>query len=277
MPNNNRTFDLTEDELIVLHTFFLSLPLPPVLMFKNNLPPLNVETILKQATSSLRERGLIKPGGAETDRIVDPDLSQILKTMAYTNQMLQISIFSKHAAFQQQAFYLQDDLVIHQQVTNKGIHHLSSSENIPGEIISNYFKNATEGHTGKMVILPLESWHYLLSLRLNGEEQTGLQAFSIPTAEELSEDQQNRFEWSKETLIAPLVIEVISMQNRITSTYEKAAFVIGKTNNWLVTEGITSSGQKIIRANSMNRIDLNKSAQVLLVLISQHLAEKEQI
>jgi len=277
MPNNNRTFDLTEGELIVLNSFFLSLPLPPVLMFKNNLAPENVEFILIQATSSLTERGLIKPGSSDTGGMVDPDLTRVLNTMAYANQMLQISIFSKDAILQQQAFYLLDDQVIHQQVSNIGVHHLSISESKPGEIIAGYLKNATEGHTGKMVILPMESWHYLLSLRVEGEEQTGLQAFSIPSTEELSDDQQNRIEWSKETLIAPLVIEVISMQNRITSTYEKAAFVIGKTNNWLVTEGITSSGQKIIRANSMNRIDLNKSAQVLLVLISQHLAEKEQI
>ena len=265
------TFNMREDELVVLTAFFLALPLPPLMAKDKPSSALGTEDRLRQAALALREKKWVYSSESESqsDQVL-PELAELLRDMAYGNQMVHVYYHRLGNDPQELAFYRNQDQVVYQELANDGRHRIRQAEISMGwELAEKLLIHAPEGKPGAKIVILLVAWHYLLSSRITGiaDEVLAVTAASHQQADGMEENHGANF--AKDVFEAPLVLEVTLIYDRLRGQMEKASFVLGRNENWLVGSSAQNSDQTSIGAfNLPKRSLLQTLASLYAPLIS---------
>ncbi len=88
---SEKKYQIQENELIVLSAFFLAIPLPPLVSGEPKNADESAEDVLVQTTQQLLTKELIlSETAAEKKNLVQPELAQILKDIAYASKALHL-------------------------------------------------------------------------------------------------------------------------------------------------------------------------------------------
>ncbi len=260
MPN--LTFHVSDEELVVLNAFFLALSLPPVMAKKSKSSEQGLEDTLKQATLSLRKKGLIVIGDSHKQgEWVSPDLAQMLRDIAYGNQMTHLYFQRKGEKARQVAFYQNEGRFVQQELFEDAQHTISPAGDMGRNLVGTILQQASEGSPGEKATFPLDAWNLLLTSRAAGIADEVLAAFAPAAGRTEDENAGARLSFARDVLAAPVILELTGVYNRLQGKKEKASFVLADDSNWLVMESLPLSGQASLWALEVPRRSLMQAVE----------------
>jgi len=257
MTIKEQTFQLSEAELVVLSAFFLALPLPPLLVRDEETAQASTEEVLKGATQSLEEKGCIAPDSSDADgELVDPNLAEILRDIAYGSQMVHIYSQPHGSDGHQTAYYRNDDRIVRQELSEDGTHSLSRVELMGKEEIETFLGNAVESQQGAKVNISTPAWNNLLSSRIADIEADVLA--EIDRVDDVVEDAEvlGRLKFAEDVIKATLILECTCVYDRLSGQSEKASFVLTNNSNWLVLPSQKDEDDELLIALSVPKANL---------------------
>ena len=259
MSTENTSYVLSEPELVVLTTFFLALPLPPVFIGTSQ-QDVSVETVLGDAVDSLKSKGWLHVSGNNVD--VDPNLVALLRTMAYSEQMTFIFWQRQGEPLQQIAYYPGENFVVEQQILPEGEHRLALAQgkdfgkNLVMTLLDD--DEGGEGQTRLTVQIRKDGWDDLLASRLAGNTEELRKALVAEAQDDKSLADRLRF--ADDTLNARLVIGIDCVYNRLDNQKEHVVFVLATTNNWLLSNSATEGWMQAV---SVPRVALRQATAAI--------------
>jgi hypothetical protein len=264
-------------EFIILNAYFLALPLPPVQLEALNLANENYQEAMGGATRSLVAKGYlqIENNTPQSDRVL-PALAQHLRDMVYGNEMLHLFILQKNRKSRQAVFYHHEGRFIKQAVSDDGCHKISLSSDIGRSAVMRILNNAVDGERGDKVLLPLEGWNDLLATReVNIEEDV---LAGLKNMKDRPEDGRSarRLRFIEDVLAAKYVLVLTVIKDRLNHKQEKAAFVLGKIENWLVVEpGNLEEEEKIVTGLKVPKVSLRLAVESLVDSLAKAFLQNE--
>ena len=240
--NTSPEFHLTDSELRVLCTFFLSLPLPPLASVVG--PPAeheqSMDAYLEHAAQGLVAKGFVQQN-QEGNIGVSAELAETLRTAAYCDQYTILSWHERGHSPRFLAFYRWEGNITAHEITPQGEHRFwqPQEQDMGYTQLEGLLTKAVPGTDGVRLQVSKENWERLLAARL---AQTGSLADVWPASEEEISADVRRL--ASDVLEAPWVISAQVVYDSLSNKGEVATFVLGEKTNWLVTLGHAIEGRE---------------------------------
>ncbi len=258
MISKEKRFQMSEEELVVLNAFFLSLPLPPMMDNDADTANLDLEGTIQKATQSLQEKGWVTADHSDIQNgFVQPELAGMLRDIAYGNQMVHLYYQHRGENACQVAYYRNGDRFVYQELSSEGEHIIHSAEDKMGRaLVEKCLSDALDGERGKKAQITLDVWHSLLSSRVAGIDEEVLAALNEIAGQTVDEDTIIRQAFAKDVLAASIVLEVTCVYDRLENEQDKASFVLTDKTNWLVFPTTLVAGQDRLLVMKATRTNL---------------------
>lgn len=251
MTVKEKSFQMSEEELVVLSAFLLALPLPPVMANDADAANRDLQATIQQATRSLQQKGWVQNEG------VQPELAEMLRDIAYGNQMVHLYSQQQGESSRQIAFYRNVDRVVCQELSSEGQHILHAGDDEMGRnLIEKYLSDAPDGEAGEKTQITLDIWHSLLSSRVAGMNGEVLAALNELAGQTFDNETMLRQAFAKDVLAASIVLEATCVYDRLGNDQDKVSFVLTDKTNWLVFPVRLVVGQNRLLVMKATRINL---------------------
>jgi len=276
MSKGGSKYKMQEEELIVLSAFFLALPLPPVMAKNSKLDELSIEEVLQQTTGKLSEKKWIVVDKARAQRDwVIPELSELLRDIAYGNQMVHVYIHRQGEGARQIACYFNEGRVVYQQLSEDGKHILSQGEKDMGRRhAEELLHHAPKGNLGHKVQISIEAWNNLMASRMAEINDEILEALNSSENKADDSEVELRKYFAQDLLKATFIMELTCVNDRLSQKNEKVSFVVTEKSNWLVTASTSHSDQEVVWALEVPKQNLMKALAGIYASLRSNTNEK---
>ena len=276
MSKGGTIYKMQEEELIVLSAFFLALPLPPVMANFSKLDESSVEEVLQQTTRKLSEKKwiVVDEANPQQDWII-PELAELLRDIAYGNQMMHVYIQRIGERPQQTACYFNDGRVVYQQLSDDGKHILSQGEKDMGRRhAEELLHHAPKGKMGHKVQISVEAWNNIMASRMAEINDEILEALN--SSENKTDDSEVEFRkyFAQDVLKATFIMELTCVNDRLSQKSEKVSFVITEKTNWLVTASTSHSDLEVVWALEVPKSNLLQALSGIYASLRSNTNEK---